>query len=295
MHRLDIRKKLYLLLIIILGSCSSANDTDLVDNSCMDPESELCEESNIINEENISSSHPIILPGAPGEQSQRIDPITATNIASTSYVKADVNFLQGMIVHHKQAILMSNMADKRTNNKIIIDLANRIDSSQEDEINFMENWLVSREEEIFYIHADHHDRMAMAGMATSDELLDLENSKSTDFDKLFLRLMINHHDGALKMVKDLKEYPGTAHDPVLNEFVSDLVNDQGVEIERMNVIAVNLSDDPRSRLLPGLFDAEEAIKNLKLVKTLKKPVGFYNPSNPKAKGVKKIKDEDDEG
>jgi hypothetical protein len=96
------------------------------------------------------------------------------------------------------------------------------------------------------------------------------------------------------MVKDLKAFPGTAHDPILNEFVSDLVNDQGVEIERMNGIAVNLSDDPRSRLLPGLFDAGEAIKNLKLVKTLKKPVGFYNPSNPKAKGVKKIKDEGDE-
>jgi uncharacterized protein (DUF305 family) len=287
MHKLDIRKKLYLLLIIILGSCSAANETDLVDNSCTDPESGLCEESNIINEENISSTHPIILPGAPGEQSQRIDPITATNIASTSYVKADVNFLQGMIEHHKQAILISNMADKRTNNKIIIDLANRIDSSQEDEINFMENWLVSREEGISYMQADRH-HMGMAGMATPDELLDLENSTSTDFDKLFLRLMINHHDGALKMVKDLKEYPGTAHDPIINEFVSDLVNDQGVEIERMNGIAVNLSDDPRSRLHPGLFDAGEAIKNLKLVKTLKKPVGFYNPSNPKAKGVKKI-------
>ena len=54
------------------------------------------------------------------------------------------------------------------------------------------------------------------------------------FDKLFLQLMISHHDGALKMVKDLKEYPGTAYDPILNEFISDLVNDQSVEIERMN-------------------------------------------------------------
>jgi len=295
MQKLDIRKKLYLFSILILGSCSPANETDIVDNSCTGPESELCDKSNIINEENVLFTHPIILPGAPGEQSQIIDPITATNIASTSYVMADVNFLQGMIVHHKQAIQMSNMSDKRTNNKIIIDLANRIDSSQDDEINFMENWLVSRGEEISHMHADHHDnQMGMAGMATPDELLDLKNSKSTDFDKLFLRLMINHHDGALKMVKDLKAFPGTAHDPILNEFVSDLVNDQGVEIERMNGIAVNLSDDPRSRLLPGLFDAGEAIKNLKLVKTLKKPVGFYNPSNPKAKGVKKIKDEDDE-
>ena len=91
MRKSDIRQKLYLILIVILGSCSPANETDLVDNSCLDTKSELCDESSVINEENISFSHPIILPGAPGEQSQRIDPVTATNIASTSYVKADVN------------------------------------------------------------------------------------------------------------------------------------------------------------------------------------------------------------
>ena len=282
---------IYLFLILILVSCSSSNDIDQVNDSCTDIDSMGCDETATTNEEIAAANHPIILPGAPGEQSKKIDPVTATNIASTSYVMADVNFLQGMIMHHKQAILMSNMADKRTNNKVIIDLANRIDSSQEDEINFMENWLTSREEVISHAHDGH---MSMAGMATPDELLNLENSKSTGFDKLFLRLMINHHDGALKMVKDLKEYPGTTYDPILNEFVSDLVNDQGVEIERMNGIAVNLSNDPRANLLPGLFDAGEAIKNLKLVKNLKKPIGFYNPSNPKAKGIEKNKD-DDEG
>ena len=70
----------------------------------------------------------------------------------------------------------------------------------------------------------------MAGMASDSQLKELENSDSTDFDRLFLQLMISHHDGALKMVKDLKEYPGTAYDPILNEFISDLVNDQSVEI-----------------------------------------------------------------
>ena len=75
--------------------------------------------------------------------------------------------------------------------------------------------------------------------------------------------MISHHDGALKMVKDLKEYPGTAYDPILNEFISDLVNDQSVEIERMNGIAVNLSDDPRSKLSPGHYNAGEAILKLR--------------------------------
>ena len=239
-----------------------------------------------------SLTHPIILPGAPGEDSKLIDPEAATNIAITTYVDADVNFLQGMIIHHQQAIVMSNMADKRTNNKTIVDLANRIDASQEDEISFMENWLNSRDEDISVNHDDHHMHIGMSGMASESELSELENSESTDFDKLFLQLMISHHDGALKMVKDLKEYPGTAYDPILNEFISDLVNDQSVEIERMNAIAVNLSDDPRSKLSPGHYDAGEAILNLEKVASLKKPIGFYNPNNPKSKGIKTSADND---
>ena len=289
MYKINLKKQFHLILLItFFNGCSEIEETEVVQGSCDEQKLIDCNQDNLIIEENFSSIPPIILPGAPGENSKRIDPATATNIASTSYVKADVNFLQGMIIHHEQAILMSNMADKRTNNKIIIDLANRIDSSQEDEIDFMKNWLESRKEETSFSHTDHH-HMHMAGMASQDELLNLEKSSSTDFDKLFLKLMINHHDGALKMVKDLKEYPGTVYDPILNEFVSDLVNDQGVEIERMNGIAVNLSEDPRSRLSPGLYDAGEAIKNLELVKSLKKPTGFYNPSNPKAKGIKKEK------
>ena len=239
-----------------------------------------------------SLKHPIILPGAPGEDSKLIDPEAATNIAISTYVDADVNFLQGMIIHHQQAIVMSNMADKRTNNKTIVDLANRIDASQEDEISFMENWLNSRDEDISVNHDGHHMQIGMAGMASEAELKKLENSESTDFDKLFLQLMISHHDGALKMVKDLKEYPGAAYDPILNEFVSDLVNDQSIEIERMNIIAVNLSDDPRSKLSAGHHDAEEAILNLEKVASLKKPIGFYNPNNPKSKGIKNPEEED---
>ena len=86
------------------------------------------------------------------------------------------------------------------------------------------------------------------------------------------------------MVKELKKYPGSAYDPILNEFVSDLVNDQGIEIERMNTIAVNISDDPRSGLSPGLYIADEAILNLELIASLKKPSGFFDPKNPSAKG-----------
>ena len=209
----------------------------------------------------------------------------ASNIAGASYVQADVDFLNGMIIHHEQAILMSRYANKRTNNKTILDLAERIDASQEDEINFMQSWLKSREELMPSMSHDNHKHMKMSGMASAKQLNDLEDAKSTDFDKLFLQLMIAHHDGALEMVKELKKYPGSANDPLLNEFVSDLINDQSVEIERMNIIAVNLSDDPRAGLSSGLYFADEAILNLEKIASLRKPVGFFDPDDPSAKGV----------
>ena len=235
----------------------------------------------------------IIQPGAPGKPSIILNQEEATNIANSSYTKADVNFLQGMIVHHDQAVLMSRLAEDRTNNKTIVDLAKRIESSQIDEINFMQSWLKERDENASHDHLNHHMHMKMMGMASEKQLKDLKNSKSTKFDRLFLSLMIAHHDGALEMVKDLKKYPGSAYDPILNEFVSDLVNDQGVEIERMNIIAVGLSDDPRAGLTGGLYIADEAILNLELVASLKKPVGFFDPDNPEEKGSEDLSEDNE--
>ena len=235
----------------------------------------------------------IVQPGAPGKPSTILNQKEATNIANSSYTKADVNFLQGMIVHHDQAVLMSRLAEDRTNNKTIVDLAKRIESSQIDEINFMQSWLKERDENASHDHLNHHMHMKMMGMASEKQLKDLKNSKSTKFDRLFLSLMIAHHDGALEMVKDLKKYPGSAYDPILNEFVSDLVNDQGVEIERMNIIAVGLSDDPRAGLTGGLYIADEAILNLELVASLKKPVGFFDPDNPEEKGSEDLSEDNE--
>ena len=244
-----------------------------------------------LNSEDYSA--PIIQPGMPGSPSKILDADEATKISNTSYINADVEFLQGMIVHHEQAIVMSNMADERTNNKTIIDLAKRIDVSQEDEINFMESWLKQRNEYMNKMQDKHHMHMGMVGMATPKQLNDLRNSNSTDFDRLFLQLMITHHDGALEMVEELKKYPGNAYDPVLNEFVSDLVNDQGVEIERMNGILVSLSNDPRSGLAAGLFIADEAILNMELITSLRKPTGFFDPENPEEKGSEDLTEDNE--
>jgi hypothetical protein len=104
--------------------------------------------------------------------------------------------------------------------------------------------------------------------------------------------MIRHHDGAITMVEDLMEQPGSAYDPVLFEFTNDITNDQIVEIERMNTMLVELSEDPRAGLKAGVFDAEEAIAGLELVASLRKPAGFFDPANPAERGARALDEED---
>ena len=234
----------------------------------------------------VNAEVPILQPGAPGNPTKELDPETAIAIADSSYTAADVEFLQGMIVHHYQAFLMSEMAPSRTNNQTILDLAGRIDASQIDEIDFMENWLTERGKSIpdptRTEHSHHHKMM---GMATPEQMNKLETSNSTDFDRLYLNLMIRHHDGAIDMVDRLNEFPGSAYDPQLYEFVTDLENDQAVEIERMNGILISLSDDPRAGLKPGVYDAGIAVLNMELTASLRKPTGFFDPENPLERGV----------
>ena len=105
--------------------------------------------------------------------------------------------------------------------------------------------------------------------------------------------MISHHDGAIEMVDTLKKQPGSRYDQVLNEFVSDLTNDQAIEIERMNGLLINLSNDPRAGLAAGLFTADEAISNMELIASLRKPVGFYDPKNPAMKAAADPDDKDE--
>ncbi|MDC0332433.1 DUF305 domain-containing protein [Gammaproteobacteria bacterium] len=233
----------------------------------------------------------IVQPGIPGAASKIIDAETAIDIADTSYTRDDIIFLQQMIPHHEQAILLSSLVPDRTNSEKIIDLAQRIVSSQKDEILFMQDWLISREESAHYEMLDHH--MKMMGMATKKEIEDLSMLKSVNFDERFLRLMIAHHHGAIKMVETLKNQPGSAFDQILNDFVSDLDNDQSIEIERMNTLLSNLSLDPRANLTAGLFHADEAIFNLEKIISLKKPDGFYDPKNIEG-GVEEIDEANDQ-
>jgi uncharacterized protein (DUF305 family) len=225
---------------------------------------------------------PIVHPGAPGESSRMLDAGEATDIANTSYSPADVRFLQDMIPHHQQALQMAALAADRTNRPELIDLAGRISTSQADETAFMTEWLRSRGEPVpepTAHEAMHTGRMA-AGMATPEQLKELAQADGVAFDRLFLELMIAHHEGAIRMVEDLLEQPGSAYDPVLFEFTTDVTNDQTAEIERMHSLLVGLSPDPRAGLAAGLHDAGQAIWNMQLLASLPRPAGFFDPGNP---------------
>lgn len=229
-----------------------------------------------------SKSAPIVQPGAPGQDGRKLSAQEAVRIASHKYTSADVRFMQDMIVHHRQAVTMAELAKGRTNNEDILAIAGRILLSQDDEVAFMRDWLAARGEPIKPAAAahGHHHGHTMAGMAGEDDLAALAAAEGTEFDRRFVTLMIAHHEGAIKMVERLLDLPGTASDPVLYRFIGDVENDQKSEIERMDRVLAQLSDDPRASLAAGFDDAGEAIWNLRKVVSLSKPDGFFDRDNP---------------
>jgi uncharacterized protein (DUF305 family) len=231
---------------------------------------------------NVLASGPIIKPGAPGEQSILLSASEAARIADSGFTEQDVRFLQDMVVHHQQAVDMSLLASNRTNNQPLLDIANRIGVGQRDEIDSMSAWLSDRGQPLTremsqHTIMEHHQKM---GMASPEAMQALANATGNDFDTAFLKLMMRHHEGALKMIKDLLKAPGTAHDPMLYQFVTDIRNEQKSEIDRLDQLSAELSQDPRVGLTAGFIDAEIAALNLQLDINIPKPPGFYDPNNP---------------
>jgi uncharacterized protein (DUF305 family) len=154
------------------------------------------------------------------------------------YTVADVEFMQGMIAHHAQAIHMSRMAEKHGANPRVLRLATKIDQSQVAEIRLMQQWLV------------HYGQMApdtsswrtmtMAGMLTQQQLEELDAATGVAFDRAFLTLMIQHHEGALQMVKDLFASPGAGQEVDVNVFANDVVTVQTAEIGAMRQLLAQL-------------------------------------------------------
>ena len=224
---------------------------------------------------------PIIQPGAPGQPGRIISAEQASDLAAIQYAAADVMFLQGMISHHAQAMEMAELVESRSTREVMDLLAQRISLSQDDEIAMMQGWLSERD--LAVPGADAHHAVGfelMPGMLSDEQMAELEQAQGAEFDSLFLNTMIEHHLGAIEMVENLLDQRGSAQEPVLYAFTSDITSDQNSEIERMDAMLAGFSPDPRVNLSSGFRDAGEAALNLRLVASLPKPAGFFDPDNP---------------
>lgn len=154
----------------------------------------------------------------------------------TKYTPADVHFMQGMIDHHAQAIVMAAMIPSHTNRSDLQALGERITVSQRDEIASMRRWLRARHEDTTSHAMPDMPDMRMPGMLTAAELAQLERSRGAEFTRMFLTFMIRHHEGAITMVTNLFATQGGGQDSEIFRFASDVEADQRAEIARMRAL-----------------------------------------------------------
>ena len=176
----------------------------------------------------------IVQPGAPGKGSRVISAEEAADRSRVQHTAADIRFMQGMIGHHAQALEMTALVGERTQRADIRTLALRIEQSQADEIEMMHEWLRRRGAPLPDPHAHHAPGATlMPGMLTSADMNRLRAATGPEFDRLFLALMIKHHEGALTMVEELFSQPGAGQESEIFAFASDVDADQRMEIARM--------------------------------------------------------------
>lgn len=177
----------------------------------------------------------IVQPGAPGQASTVVSSVPTFH--DNNFTDADVKFMQGMIHHHNQALLVVAMIRTQTATRELIAMGQKIQLSQSGEILAMTEWLTARKQPAPMIMADgtvmdHGDMAPMPGMLTPEQMKALDAARGATFDELFLTGMIQHHKGALKMVVDLRE-TGGGKEPNIGDFLNEVDNDQRMEIVRM--------------------------------------------------------------
>ncbi len=198
-----------------------------------------------------SASGPVVVqPGAPGKPTKTLPPSTKGVLPARS--PADVEFMQGMIMHHQQAVEMTALIASHTENKDLRLLGAKISSSQSDEIRFMQRWLAARGKPISMTMAGMSDMDAsgkpvalMPGMLTPEQMEALRNAKDAEFDHLFLTGMIQHHNGALIMVKELFNTAGAGQDADIFNFATDADNTQRAEIKIMQAMLEKESSEEK--------------------------------------------------
>jgi len=172
----------------------------------------------------------------------------------TSFTKADVKFMTGMIAHHAQALVMSRLAPKNNASPEIQRLAARIINAQQDEISSMQQWLRDRDQPVPEIEIKGLNLMIelngkpytmykkMRGVLSQQQIEELAATKGSDFDRLFLKYMIEHHSGAVYMVENLFNTDGAAQDDQAFKLASDIQVDQRTEIDRMQQMLDQLTE-----------------------------------------------------
>jgi uncharacterized protein (DUF305 family) len=180
----------------------------------------------------------VVQPGAPGQPSKTLPADTKGILPPKS--AADVEFMQGMIMHHAQAVEMTALIESHTENKDLRMLGAKISSSQSAEIKFMQRWLAARGEATSMempgmpgMDKSGGAMGLMPGMLTAEQMEALRKAKDAEFDRLFLTGMIQHHNGALIMVKDLYDTAGAGQDAEIFDFTTDVDNGQRAEIKIM--------------------------------------------------------------
>lgn len=164
------------------------------------------------------------------------------------YTKADIEFMDGMIAHHAQALLMASWAESHGASPTIRTLTERITNAQKDEIVGMQKWLRDRHQPVpepnphgmMMDMGGMQHQMLMPGMLTEEQLKQLDAARSKDFDRLFLVFMIQHHQGAVSMVNNLFATTGAAQDITVYKMASDISADQTTEIERMKKMLASM-------------------------------------------------------
>ncbi|MFC8265723.1 DUF305 domain-containing protein [Streptomyces cinereoruber] len=175
-----------------------------------------------------STGGTVIAPGKPGEPARRVTPEEAARLLpDESPNGADFRYVQMMIVHHRQALTMTELAPGRAESDGVRKVAERISAAQKPEIGAMEGWLKNnggpRDQGA---HAHH----TMPGMATEAQLAELRKARGKAFDALFLKLMITHHQGAVTMAAELL---GAGNNGLVEEMANDVIAQQTSEIGRM--------------------------------------------------------------
>jgi uncharacterized protein (DUF305 family) len=185
---------------------------------------------------------------AHAQAGQQAEPKPRPDLVRQPYSKADVEFMQGMIPHHAQAVLIAGWAESHGAREDIRVLCQRIVVGQRDEIEFMRNWLRDRGQQVPAANATHHRMvmngvehdMLMSGMLSPDELAQLDKARGTEWDRLFLTFMIKHHEGAIDMVDKLFASYGALQDDDVYTLASDIHADQNIEVARMYTLLASL-------------------------------------------------------